>query len=60
MGSGHFLVGLVDYLADRVISVMAEAEALVDGYASPLTRRSTMSVRPLSTRQGRRLDRGAR
>ena len=39
MGSGHFLVGLVDYLADRVISVMAEAEALVDGYASPLTRR---------------------
>ena len=39
MGSGHFLVGLVDYLADRVISLMAEAEALVDGYASPLTRR---------------------
>ena len=35
MGSGHFLVGLVDYLADRVISVMAEAEAMVDGYASP-------------------------
>ena len=39
MGSGHFLVGLVDYLADRVIAVMAEAEALVDGYASPLTAR---------------------
>ncbi len=39
MGSGHFLVGLVDYLADRVISVMAEAEAIVDGYASPLTSR---------------------
>ena len=40
MGSGHFLVGLVDYLADRVISVMAEAEALVvDDYASPLTKR---------------------
>ena len=39
MGSGHFLVGLVDYLADRVISVMAEAEALVEDYASPLTRR---------------------
>ena len=39
MGSGHFLVGLVDYLADRVISVMAEAEAMVDGYASPLTNR---------------------
>ena len=39
MGSGHFLAGLVDYLADRVIAVMAEAEALVDGYASPLTSR---------------------
>ena len=39
MGSGHFLVGLVDYLADRVIAVMAEAEALVDGYASPVTKR---------------------
>ena len=38
MGSGHFLVGLVDYLADRVIAAMAEAEAAVDGYASPLTR----------------------
>ena len=39
MGSGHFLAGLVDYLADRVIAVMAEAEARVDGYASPLTSR---------------------
>ena len=39
MGSGHFLVGLVDYLADRVITVMAEAETLVDDYASPLTKR---------------------
>ena len=39
MGSGHFLVGLVDYLADRVISLMAESEAMVEGYASPLTRR---------------------
>ena len=36
MGSGHFLVGLVDYLADRVIASMAEAEAAVDGYVSPL------------------------
>ena len=27
MGSGHFLAGLVDYLADRVIASMAEAEA---------------------------------
>ncbi len=39
MGSGHFLVNLVDYLADRVIAAMAEAEAAVDGYVSPLTER---------------------
>ncbi len=39
MGSGHFLVNLVDYLADRVIAAMAEAEARVDGYVSPLTER---------------------
>ena len=39
MGSGHFLVNLVDYLADRVISAMAEAEAVWDGYISPLTER---------------------
>ena len=39
MGSGHFLVGLVDYLADRVITVMAEAEAAVEGYISPLVGR---------------------
>ena len=39
MGSGHFLVGLVDYLADRVIAAMAEAEAMIDGYVSPLTER---------------------
>ena len=39
MGSGHFLVNLVDQLADRVIAAMAEAEELVDGYVSPLTER---------------------
>ena len=39
MGSGHFLVGLVDYLADRVIAAMAEAEATAEGYSSPLTGR---------------------
>lgn len=39
MGSGHFLVGLVDYLADRVIAAMADAEAAVEGYSSPLTER---------------------
>ena len=36
MGSGHFLVGLVDYLADRVIASMAEAEATMAGYVAPL------------------------
>ncbi len=39
MGSGHFLVNLVDHLADRVIAAMAEAEALIEGYVSPLTER---------------------
>ena len=39
MGSGHFLVNLVDYLADQVITAMGEAEALVDDYISPLTER---------------------
>src|ERR1019366_10790707 len=38
MGSGHFLVSLVDYLADQVINAMAEAEASVQWghYVSPL------------------------
>lgn len=38
MGSGHFLVSLVDYLADQVIAAMAEAEATVTWaeYISPL------------------------
>ena len=39
MGSGHFLVSLVDYLADGVIAAMAEAEAEVEGYVSPLVGR---------------------
>ena len=39
MGSGHFLVSLVDYLADRVIAATAEAEAAVEGYVSPLAGR---------------------
>ena len=43
MGSGHFLVGLVDYLADQVITAMVEAE--IDApkewgdYTSPLGER---------------------
>jgi hypothetical protein len=41
MGSGHFLVSLVDYLADQVIASMAEAEAAVTwgDYVSPLSDR---------------------
>ena len=43
MGSGHFLVALVDYLADRVIAAMAEAthdaKQVIEGYISPLVER---------------------
>lgn len=45
MGSGHFLVSLVDYLADRVLEAVASAELAVDWadadapYASPLPER---------------------
>lgn len=41
MGSGHFLVTLVDYLADQVITAMADAEAEVTWghYVSPLADR---------------------
>ena len=39
MGSGHFLVNLVDYLSDRVIAAMAETEAEVKDYVSPLAGR---------------------
>ena len=39
MGSGHFLVSLVDWLADRVLLAVADAEASRDDYTSPLTAR---------------------
>lgn len=41
MGSGHFLVSLVDWLADEVLDAMAEAAALVPfaDYVSPLAAR---------------------
>ena len=39
MGSGHFLVNLVDQLTDHVISAMAEAEIAWEGYMSPLAAR---------------------
>lgn len=35
MGSGHFLVSLVDWLADRVLKAIAEAETLVDWSDTP-------------------------
>ena len=36
MGSGHFLVNLVDHLGDHVIAALAEAEDALPGYASPV------------------------
>ena len=41
MGSGHFLVNLVDWLSDRVLEAMAEATAAVSFalYVSPLAAR---------------------
>lgn len=39
MGSGHFLVSLVDWLSDKVLTAIGEAESLVEGYASPLVAR---------------------
>lgn len=41
MGSGHFLVSLVDYMADQVIIAMAETEMMVEwaDYISPLADR---------------------
>jgi hypothetical protein len=35
MGSGHFLVSLVDWLADRVLKAIAEAESIVDWSDAP-------------------------
>ncbi len=39
MGSGHFLVNLVDFVTDSVIAAMADAEAAVENYISPLNAR---------------------
>lgn len=41
MGSGHFLVSLVDYLADQILEQMANSDAVVTWatYQSPLTGR---------------------
>ncbi len=53
MGSGHFLVNLVDYLADRVIEAMADAEAEVEGYASPLNERIAGIRKTILARAGK-------
>ena len=39
MGSGHFLVNLVDWLSDKIIEAIAESESAYEGYESPLTAR---------------------
>ena len=39
MGSGHFLVTLVDWMTDRVLEAMAASELVAPGYVSPLTAR---------------------
>jgi hypothetical protein len=40
MGSGHFLVSLVDWLSDKVLTAVGEAENVAgNGYASPLVSR---------------------
>ncbi len=46
MGSGHFLVSLVDYLSDEILEMMSESASLAsavlgdDGYESPVAERS--------------------
>ena len=57
MGSGHFLVSLVDYLADATLAAMAEAPDLVGfgEYASPLGARLEavrMRIRELADANG--------
>jgi hypothetical protein len=37
MGSGHFLVTLVDWMTDRVLEAMAAAELIAPGYVSPVS-----------------------
>ena len=42
MGSGHFLVSLVDWLSDKVLTAVGEAENVAGGaYSSPLVARIT-------------------
>ncbi len=50
MGSGHFLVSLVDYLADEVLEAVAEAETLASWSSDPLYR-SPLTERIASLRE---------
>ena len=55
MGSGHFLVSLVDHLADEVLQAMAEAEAAarargIASYRSPLLERFERTRRQILAR----------
>ena len=52
MGSGHFLVSLVDYLADQVIAAMAEAEAL-GRHGATTSRRWPTASKPSATPSSR-------
>jgi len=62
MGSGHFLVSLVDYMADRTLTAMADAQARVYGvfadkgqYRSPLQDRIDgirAHIRDRATKEG--------
>src|SRR5690606_2195441 len=39
MGSGHFLVSLVDWLSDKVLTAVGDAESMAEGdYTSPLVK----------------------
>ena len=49
MGSGHFLVNLVDYLTDQVIDAIAEAENKLYDYVSPLVHRISAIRRKIET-----------
>ena len=52
MGSGHFLVSLVDFLSDRVIEALAEADEVVAGYVSPVAAR-IVDIRTTIAERGR-------
>jgi hypothetical protein len=48
MGSGHFLVSLVDYLADEVLTAITEAPALVGSGRMPTSLIARRSPLPIS------------